>query len=287
MKPCMKVTAKHKTRSNCADRKLIINSHVKYHTALDHLLASLKKYEFPLAEAVVFRGGAKADSEPQVRGDGITFVDLKLNSFDMTAFSGLSKHKNDSCVCARLYFYIHDTTSIGPCFSQVFREIKAKPHEVITPGTIYFSNQCVFGHSIVDKYGDAFDWEIDKKAGFNIETGGCADGPEGQRACPLSAYASKRTLIPERTLLPDEDVYNTREPRKVVYYRDWDLYKHYLYQPDTFGDNYRKDLGLNTNPTTMVTHPTWASNCSRTTVSSRSRSSWIPRTTKRIRGKLA
>jgi len=252
---------KRKTFSNCADRKLIINSHVKYGTALDYLLASLRKYQFPLAEAVVFRGGAEADSEPQVRDDGITYVDLRLNSFDMTAFSGLSKHKDNSLVCAGLYFYIHDSTSIGPCFPQVFGEIKVEPSEVITPGTVHFSNQCVFGHSIVDSYGDAFDWEIDKNAGFDVESGGCADGPEGQLACPMSIYASKRTLIPERTHIGEVDVYNTTQPREVEYYRDWDLYKFFLFQPDTFGGDYKKDLSLKTN--TSVMKPTWASNCAR------------------------
>jgi len=220
---------KRKTFSNCADRKLIINSHVEYDTALDYLLTTLKKYQFPLTEAVVFRGGATADSDPRVRGDGITFVDLKLNSFDMTAFSGLSKHKDNSLVCAGLYFYIHDSTSIGPCFPQVFGEIKAEPSEVITPGTSYFSNQCVFGHSVVDAYGDAFDWEIDKKAGFNIESGGCAEGSKGQQACALRVYASNRSLIPERTEIGVADVYNTTMPRNVVYYKDWDLYKYFLF----------------------------------------------------------
>jgi len=252
---------KRKTSSNCADRKLIINSHVEYGTALDYLLASLRKYRFPLKEAVVFRGGATADSEPQVRDDGITYADLKLNSFDMTAFSGLSKHKDNSLVCAGLYFYIHDSTSIGPCFSQVFTEIKAEPSEVITPGTSFFSNQCVFGHSIVDKYGDAFDWEMDKLAGFDIESGDCTRGPEGQLACALREYASKRTLIPERSQIGEEDVYNTTQPREVVYYRDWDLYKYFLYQPDTWGGDYRKDLALKEN--TSVMHPTWASDCAR------------------------
>jgi len=255
---------KRKTHRSCADRKLIINSYMGYDTALDYLLASLKKSEFPLTQAVVFRGGATADFEPRVRGDGLTVVDLKLNSFDLTAFSGLSKHKDNSLVCAALYFYIHDTTSVGPCFSQVFKEIEAKPWEVITPGTSYFSNQCVFGHSIVDAYANAFDWEIDKKAGFTIESGACVNGPEGQLACALRQYASKRTLIPERTRIGEADVYNTTQPREVVYYRDWDIYKYFLFQPDTWGGTYRKDLSLKANTTTI--HPSWASNCARATV---------------------
>jgi len=223
-----------KLRPACAERKLVINSHIKYGVALDRLVASLKEYKFPLEDCVVFLGGATMQDVsdhpgPRIGPDGMTFVDLPLDNFDLNAFAGLSRYKNHSLVCANMYFYIHDSTQIGPCFPQVFNEIKVSPTEVITPGTEIFSNQCVFGSSVVDKFGDDFEGHIDKLQGFPIEQGGCSG-----KACSIAHYAGKQTVIPERRYLGEVDLYGTSKPRMVTWYQEWDLYKFYLRQhPDT------------------------------------------------------
>ena len=218
----------------CAQRKLVINSHFKYRQALDHLVASLKEHRFPLNDVVVFRGGANISAVlehpgPRLGQDGMTFVDIAVNSFDLTAFAGLAMYNNHSLVCADMYFYIHDTTQIGPCFPKVFEEIKVALTEVITPGRDMFSNQCVFGRSVVDKFGNAFQptafESITKQAGFEIERGGCSG-----RACSINHYAVTQTVIPRREKLGTIDVYGTSKPRTARWYREWDFYKFFLLQ---------------------------------------------------------
>jgi len=250
----------HTTRSKamlrpaCAERKLVINSHVKYVKALAHLVASLKLHKFPLKDCVVFRGGAVANSGPRIGPDGMTFIDLTVDSFDLNAFAGLSMYNNHSLVCADMYFYIHDTTLIGPCFLQVFDEIEVAPTEVITPGRAYFSNQCVFGRSVVDKFGNDFAHNVDKGGGWNIEAGGCFG-----TACSISHYAGKQTVIPERVTLGDVDVYNTSQPRVLTWYQEWDLYKFFLYQNST--THLRADLTMLQSDPSLSQE--WAPSCPR------------------------
>jgi len=219
-----------------AERKLVINSHVKYVKALDHLVASLKEHKFPLTKTVVFRGGAVTNSGPRIGPDGMTFVDVTVDSFDLNAFAGLSRYNNHSLVCADMYFYIHDSTQIGPCFPKVFDVIKVAPTEVITPGKGYFSNQCVFGRSVVDKFGEDFDGHVDKGGQIQIEAGGCSG-----TACFITHYAGKQTVIQERVGLGDVDIYHTSEPRIATWYQAWDLYKFFLYQGSS---KFRTDLTL-------------------------------------------
>lgn len=248
---------------NCSGRKLIINSHVEYEIPLQHLVASLKQYKFKRFEdIVVFRGGAESDSNPYIGTDGMTFVDLRVNSYDLNSMMGLAKYKNHSAICAEAYFYIHDTATVGPCFPQVFDEIEVAPTEVITPGAAYFSNQCVFGGSLVDNFGQDFDKNISKAEGFQIEAGGCANG-----ACALHHYAEKQTLIPERQTLGNADLYSTGIPRVCSWYKDFDIYKCFLYQGDMSG-NFVKDFGDRTNEQlflveSVVKQPHWAQTCIR------------------------
>lgn len=205
-----------------AKRKLIVNSHVDAQEPLDVLLASLKKHGFTKFEdIVVFRGGAKSDAAPANGQDGITLVDLGINSFDLNAFHGLSKYNDHPRVCADTYFYIHDTTSVGPCFPKVFDELNAEPEEIITPGRAYFSNQCVFGRGVAKNFGDAFDLPVSKKDGLKIENGGCFG-----KACAPATFAKNWTMVHgRRDLGRAEDLY-TKGTRSVVWYQDLDLYKY-------------------------------------------------------------
>jgi len=219
----------------CAERKLVINSHVKYGQQLDRLVASLKKHKFPLNDCVVFRGGASTSAGPHAGPDGMTFVDLTVDSYDLNALAGLSLYNNHSLVCADMYFLIHDSTQIGPCFPKAFAEVKVAPTEVITPGLRHFSNQCVFGRSVVDKFGNDFIRDVDKGRGFLVDGGVCAfysfGNPKG-KTCSINHYASKRSVIPERVPLGDADVYHDSLPRTAFWYQEWDLYKFILRDSD-------------------------------------------------------
>jgi len=257
---CLSLSRQGRSYSGCSDRKLVINSHVEYGSALASLRASLERYGFPLSSAVVFRGGAPADTEPYMR-NGMYFVDVHVNSYDMNAFYGLSKYHDDPAVCATLYFYIHDTTSVGPCFADVFRQLTVAPDEVIIAGESYYSNQCVIGAGVVQKFGDSFNWNIAKPAGFQIEAGGCIRGPYGQQACAAKHYAQHVRVIAAREDLPQKDVYHTGKPRMVRYYRDWDLYKYFLYQP--YPNNPVKDLNFGEHNQTQTQSPLWAPQCGR------------------------
>jgi len=248
--------------SGCSDRKLVINSHVKYGQALVYLRASLERYGFPLSSAVVFRGGAPADVEPYMK-DGMQFVDVNVNSYDMNAFYGLSKYYDHPAVCANMYFYIHDTTSVGPCFAQVFRQVTVSPSEVIIPGQGWNSNQCVMGAGVVKKFGNSFNWNINKGAGMQIESGGCTSGPFGKQACAVKHYAQHVRVIEPRQGLPQKDVYHTGKPREVTYYRDWDLYKYFLHQPSVASPIEDFKFNKVSHNQSQTKLPLWASQCRR------------------------
>jgi len=238
----------------CAERRLVINSHVEYGKALDRLLASLKEHSFPLKDCVVIRGGALKEKGPHIGSDGVTFVDLALNSFDLNALAGLSRYKNHSLVCADMYFLIHDSAQIGPCFPQAFKEIKVSPTEVITPGFSFFSNQCVFGRSVVDNFGDDFEKAVGKVDALVIEGGQCIG-----KACSIDHYALSRTILPPGEELGDLDVYKTSKPREVRWYKAWDLYKFVSpqdkWQISANGD-YKHDLSLLQQQWVRVSHQT-------------------------------
>merc|ERR1719162_2118440 len=90
--------------------KLIVNSDVRYSSPLNTLFESMEKVSFDRwKDVVIMRGSASNDSEPftpetKYGERGVTYIDIKLSSFDLHGFSGLYHHRNDPSVKANVYF---------------------------------------------------------------------------------------------------------------------------------------------------------------------------------------
>lgn len=210
--------------------KLIVNSDVRYSTALDTLLQSLEHASFlRWPDVIVMRGSASEDSEPYKPDTmfgklGVTYVDLKLSSRDLHGFSGLYHHRNDPDVKAKVYMYIHDTVKANSSFPSLFDSMGSVGTDEVRHPPFPFSNICVFGSGVVENYSLQFDKVVSKAGGIQIEFGGRADGVES-----VAHFAKTDTVTEDRQQIGQEDPYHTGFLREALYYPAFGLTKYLLY----------------------------------------------------------
>jgi len=211
--------------------KLIVNSDVRYSDPLDTLFESMEKASFQRwNDVVVMRGSASQDTDPFIPDTaygkkGVTYVDLKLSSFDLHGFSGLWHHHHHPRVEADVYFYIHDTVLVNSTFPSKFNTMAYTTgrNEVRHP-PVPFNNICVFGSGVVDLYNGIFDHARTKRDGVSIE----ASGGIGQ-------YTKDHTVLEETEMQPFQlDLWHTGYPRAVKYFPSFGLTK-YMF-PGFYGD---------------------------------------------------
>jgi hypothetical protein len=243
------------------ERKLVVNSHVNYAKVLDVFISGLKESNFREWErVVVVVGGSAHDSEPYIGQDGMVFVETSMNSYDLTSFAMLFKHRNHPLLKADTYFYTHDSSRPGSCFPEVFQHMCALPGEVVTAGKRFFQNICVFGKKVIETYGHNFDTALGKHDGLTIEASFPVKG-----VLPIGWFGRPWSSIPKSTHLEkDVDIYGTGVKRRTQWFSDFDLYKYILYekQGDIKG-NATVSL-LATASTPNMQQAIWAPNCTRT-----------------------
>lgn len=216
--------------------KLIINSNAKYDIARKTLFASLLQVGFSrFQDVVVMLGGATSDSEPYAPSDdwgqrGVTYVDIKLDSFDYHGFSGLYHHKDHALVSADRYLFIHDTVVANDSFPEAFDSLSGVTSNELYSPPAPFSNICAFGRGVVEKWKTNFDSPVTKAGAVSLEFGTPSNG-----ILPLVTFAEKKTLAAPRVDTGKAvDLYHTGMPRNAIYYPAFKLTKYLLF--NKFGD---------------------------------------------------
>jgi len=207
--------------------KLIVNSDVRYSVALDKLFESMDKVSFGRwSDVIVMRGSASNDSDPfhpetKYGKRGVTYIDLKLSSFDLHGFSGLYHHRHDPRVRAPVYFYIHDTVLVDRKFPRIFDSMASTEEFEARHPPLPSKNHCVFGSGVVDLYGPWYDAPRTKEDGVLIEFG----IPPFRN--PVM-FALKQTLLKKGHDGEKVDLYHTGHPRTGMYFPDFGLTKYSL-----------------------------------------------------------
>lgn len=128
---------------------LVVNSCKTYSTiALPKLLESLNKYN-PGFKVVVVIGGCSTPTPPVVMGN-YTIVETRNNSIDLTGFIGLIE---EDIKLTPLFFYIHDTTEVGPGFFPALERYSVLP-DGVTSASFQFPS-CyigIYSTSLLDKF---------------------------------------------------------------------------------------------------------------------------------------
>ena len=117
---------KYENLKNNNKIKIVINSHKSGTIALNKLLDSLKKCdEFKNYSIIIFIGGYydNDDGYYENKDENITYVYCNHNSIDFTGLISILEYlpKKDE-----YYFYLHDTTVVGPSFLKNLNDIDLK-----------------------------------------------------------------------------------------------------------------------------------------------------------------
>lgn len=214
--------------------RLLINSHVKYWKPLSVLLSSLVDARFDRwSDVVLVFGGSRSDVLPRklrlpiVPAD-VTVVNLTLNAFDYNGLSAIYHHRDHPLVRADSYFYLHDSATAGKNFTRLYGGFAAgiRPNELRKPKGA-FSNICVFGRDLVNRWKASYDRNFTKAEAVKLEIGGVWYTARGAR--PLIYWARGHVSdLRERVGRGTLDVYHTGIPRLVKWYPDFDVYKYIL-----------------------------------------------------------
>lgn len=132
---------------------IVINSHKNNTLALNKLLDSLKKCnEFNEYNIIVFIGGyyENADYKSEMVSDNIKYVYCNHNSIDFTGLISIMEFlpKQDE-----YYFYLHDTTVVGPQFLKKISEIDINADTIrLRPSTSM--NIGIYSNNIIHRCRD-------------------------------------------------------------------------------------------------------------------------------------
>lgn len=206
--------------------KLLVNTHVAYGKVLDFFVSSLNQTGFKdWQDVIVVVGASEKDKDPYVGKGGMTFIETIMNNQDVTAWAMLARLKEHPLVHAKTYFSVQDTTTLGPCFPNVFQAMKTKisVDEVVTAGDKWYSFISAFGREVIDLYGHNFDTTLDKHEIVDLESKEIDGNVKGVK--PLPYFAKKWTILPARRYVREVDLYGTGYTRREFYYRDFDVSK--------------------------------------------------------------
>jgi len=219
--------------------KLLINSNAHYDIARNKLLASLVNSGFSsFCDVIVVLGGSQADSEPYTPSDeygkrGVTYIDVKLDSFDYHGFSGLYYHREHPRVKAGRYMFIHDTVLVNKSFPEAFNSFSWVGPDEIYHSPAPFSNICVIGRKVVDSWNSNFDCPLTKAQAVALEFGREQFCNE-QLVLPLSFFGKNKEGRERIDTGLNIDLYGTGYPRKAIYYPEFSLTKYFLF--NRYGD---------------------------------------------------
>mmetsp|Transcript_29589 Transcript_29589/g.55374 ORF Transcript_29589/g.55374 Transcript_29589/m.55374 type:complete len:285 (+) Transcript_29589:106-960(+) len=208
--------------------KLVINSNAQYAKPRETLLRSLQVAKFEnYTDVIIVIGGSAYDKVHQL--DGITMVETKFMSFDLTALSMLWHHRHHPWIKAKAYIYLLDTMTVGLGFPGKFEhyafEDPLGPSEFRSPPRLS-SNICMFGRGVVESYQTNFDTNLTKQDVLWFEHG---HEPRGVKL--LASFATEARDLRARIEHGDAlDVYETGYPRRVFWYPDLDVYKYILWE---------------------------------------------------------
>jgi len=236
-----KPTQKPHRKPKPSPLKLLINSHVKYQKPLAFLLKSMVNASFDRwQDVMIVFGGSTADIGPHkavVGGVPVTIVNTTLNAYDYTALWAIWRYRNHHMAKADRYFYLLDSSSVGPYFSVRFKEWSERngTDEVLVRPWGYNSNLCIFSRRLVSRFRASFRLNFTKTEAVRLEI---MDRYNARGARPLIWWAVRTrgriVYTPPRDFKGFTDVYGIGFSRMAHWYPNFDV-SHYMLHGG-FGD---------------------------------------------------
>lgn len=207
-------------------RALVVTSHVNNSRALCHALESIRSQPMQTVKSVIVVVGGYDDGPYKVYESGdVVRIHAPHNSIDFTGLIALVDLEKDPRVRHDSYFYIHDTTRIGPHFMDRVYNI---PPKTSTASFMWPSmNMGLYAHKTLVKFKDTLE-------NFRNEVNTTHSAQVFKNKCVVFEDCIFRANIEEHVWLstaPPEiqggatDYYGNGVRRIVEYYPTMDLYK--------------------------------------------------------------
>ena len=232
--PNAKKKVQDHVKQNTSKCKLLINSHIKYSTALQKLFQSLKDINFNhFDNTIVVIGGCKNYEGPKyetIYGVKCVVIRTSINNFDYNAFIEVSKICTHPLLKAHNYFFLQDTCTVNKQFNAYFENMDIKPNEIIAY-KLPSSNVCCFDYLVMQKLKDNnlhfctrknHTVILEYKSGHLDQDDGSSPYVEA-----LWKYGNLK-IIGERTQGAPIDIYNLGIKRTPFYYLKFGVIKYIL-----------------------------------------------------------
>jgi len=205
--------------------KIVISSNIHYVIPLNILLQSLKKHNniFPI---IIVK--SNSIDEKICYENNLLYINTIENNYEYTSFNMIKKYMNDSRIYDTSYLFLHDTCIVGPKFIQSLNYYE----KILSINDLFMSpirnSNIILLHSSIFNNFDYFYENLSKKEACDLE------GNINVRNFSNISNYGKINLLKPRFYVGFFDVYNTKYPRKIFHYPDFDIYKTVLH--NKFGD---------------------------------------------------
>lgn len=201
--------------------KIVINSHINSHIALDHILKSFKENDINYCDVIVVIGGYyNLYNYEVVTIENITYIHANHNSIDYTGLITLLELFNDNI--NEYYLYLHDTCKIGKQFYNKLKSIDLTNVSSIKINKSFSMNIGIYSQNIINNFKDFLlskkNTDETKRMDFKLASNEDYIFNNDKNNIVLDNYDGWNFTGPT-------DYYNTGTMRIVEYYPNLDLYK--------------------------------------------------------------
>ena len=225
--------------------KLVINTNSHYTLALKKLFGDLIDIKYPnFLDIVVVISESEKNSEPTIMPifdlvgieteKCVVVIESVLNNYDYAGFNALYLNAEHYLIKSEYYFYLLDTSSVGPNFYQKIIELTNKyPNKKILAPKVPNSNIILFKYDMIDIYRDMYNRSLSKKEAIWVEHSVSFRSPDGVLVTSVINLANGDVIIlGEREHIGRSDIYNNGYIREIYYYSDFDVTKYVLHNKD-------------------------------------------------------
>ena len=203
--------------------RIVINSHKSSTVALDHLLESIKNADqHNTFEFIVVLGGFHDLKDYKLSKENqFTFIQCSFNSIDYNGLIALSDLYKDDV--DNYYFYLHDTTKVGPRFFEILSNINLQGVSTMKMMTWYSMNMGIYSQKIINQFQNylhGFKNYDTPNIHFKVNLVHNEDYifRHDPNCIVFQGYTGHQFTGPT-------DYYGTGTPRIVEYYPNFDVYK--------------------------------------------------------------
>ena len=206
--------------------KLVINSHRKNKVALDHLIQSIGlSANHLLFKCIIVIGGYHELQDYNVtKENNITWIKSNTNSIDyngLIALSDLYAHETDN-----YYFYLHDTSRVGPNFFNILLGIQTEGVTSIMMMVLYSMNMGIYSQTIINEFRDYLGKFKNINPNTNIVRLKVLMAKDEDYIFKNDPHCFVyQGYTRHESITGPTDYYKTGTPRIVEYYPNFDLYK--------------------------------------------------------------